>query len=33
MLKEYEELWDKSLQPEVEKLLQLNLSGVDYIPA
>lgn len=33
MLKEYEELWDKELPAEVEKLLQLNQSGIDYIPA
>lgn len=33
MLKEFEELWDKDLQPEVEKLLALNQSGFDYIPA
>lgn len=33
MLKEYEELWQKDLQAEVEKLLQLNQSGIDYIPA
>lgn len=33
MLKEYEELWEKDLQPEVERLLQLNQAGIDYIPA
>jgi hypothetical protein len=33
LLKEYEELWEKELQPEVERLLQLNQSGIDYIPA
>jgi len=33
MLKEYEELWDKTLEPELEKLLALNSAGVDYIPA
>lgn len=32
MLSETEELWNKPLDPEIEKLLQLNLSGSDSIP-
>ena len=33
LLREYEQLWDKTLSAEVENLLSLNASGVDYIPA
>ena len=33
LLKEYEELWDKTCQADIEMLLALNSSGVDYIPA
>jgi major vault protein len=33
MLKENEELWNKALSPEIEKLVGLNSSGIDYIPA
>ena len=33
LLKEYEQLWSKDLPTEVETLLQLNSSGIDYIPA
>jgi hypothetical protein len=32
LLKDYEELWNKTLQPDVEKLLALNSAGIDYIP-
>jgi hypothetical protein len=32
-LKEHEELWNKILEPEIEKLVGLNSSGIDYIPA
>jgi len=33
MLRENEELWNKVLTPEIEKLVGLNSSGIDYIPA
>lgn len=33
MLKEREELWSKKLSDDVERLVGLNSSGVDYIPA
>lgn len=33
LLKEREELWSKNLSVDVEKLVGLNSSGVDYIPA
>ena len=33
MLGENEELWNKLLSPDVEKLVGLNSSGIDYIPA
>jgi major vault protein len=33
MLKESEELWNKLLSAEIEKLVGLNSSGIDYIPA
>jgi major vault protein len=33
MLNEYEELWEKTCEKDVEYLLALNSSGVDYIPA
>jgi len=33
MLNETEELWSKELNPDVEKLIALNSSGIDYIPA
>jgi major vault protein len=33
LLKEHEELWSKLLDNEIEQLVGLNSSGVDYIPA
>ncbi len=33
MLKANEELWNKILTPEIENLIGLNSSGIDYIPA
>jgi len=33
LLKEFEELWAKTMSPDVEMLLALNSSGVDHIPA
>lgn len=33
LLKEYEQLWEKELPPEIETLLGLNAAGIDYIPA
>jgi len=33
MLNETEELWNKILLPDIEKLIGLNSSGIDYIPA
>jgi hypothetical protein len=33
LLKEHEELWNKEMLPEIEQLVGLNSSGIDYIPA
>lgn len=33
LLKANEELWNKILTPEIENLIGLNSSGIDYIPA
>lgn len=33
LLNEYEEVWEKSTSPDIEQLLALNASGVDYIPS
>ena len=33
LLGEHEELWEKILEADVEKLVALNSSGIDYIPA
>ena len=33
LLKEHEELWSKLMPPEIEQLVGLNSSGIDYIPA
>lgn len=33
LLNEYEELWEKELQPQIEYLIGLNLAGVDYTDA
>lgn len=33
LLKANEELWNKTLTPEIENLVGLNSSGIDYIPA
>ena len=33
MLKEHEELWNKLMSQEIEQLVGLNSSGIDYIPA
>jgi hypothetical protein len=33
MLKETEELWEKNLDADIERLIGLNSSGVDYIPS
>ena len=32
MLKEFELLWNKELDKDVEQLLALNSAGIDYIP-
>jgi hypothetical protein len=32
-LKEHEELWNKDLSPDIERLVGLNASVTDYIPA
>lgn len=33
LLNEFEELWNKNLDPQVEQLLGLNSAGIDYIPS
>lgn len=33
LLKENDELWEKTFPPDIEALVALNASGVDYIPA